>query len=639
MISQSWEFRVPGTPRELWPYAGDTERFNRLIRNPAVTYREVPDPRGGIQRYGSFRFHGIPASWHELPYEWREPEEWSIRRVYPKGPMAEFFLRLRLVPDGAFTRMVYDLELTPRSALFTPFLMLVLHEVQAGSKLFAQRVEGWAAGRLERIFIEPAVRLDAIGRARLDSLATELLARGFAKPLVERLVRHVAEAPDYDLLKIRPYPLADAWGADRQTVLRLFLHATRRGLLDMSWDLVCPECRGAKERHASLDQLKESVHCSSCNIDFRANFDASVELTFRPSPAIRKVEALLYCVGGPGNTPHIVSQRYLAPEASESLTVPLDSGSYRLRSPQIPGQTALTVASEGSEAHAVTLAAAAPLPAELTLAPGGRLHLRNDEPAPTLLILERMAWADDIVRASAVTAMQEFRDLFAAQNLAPGVEMGISRLAFLFSDLKASTAMYAIMGDAPAFSLVQDHFRILERAVAEHRGAVVKTIGDAIMAVFPDAGDCVKAGLAIQTAIAAFNATSQRPPITVKLGAHLGPTIAVSMNERLDYFGTTVNVAARVQNESHGGDLVLTEELLADAGVQKVLAGLRLERDVFEVRLKGLERPYRLTRYRLQERQGTGRLLERMVEAMGDSGARLGDPELAAGQVQQERPQ
>lgn len=616
MFSQSWEFVVPGTPEQLWPFVGDSERFNRLIRNPAVTYREEPDSRGGLRRYGRYRMHGIPMEWREHPYEWRENEGWSVLREHIRGPLSRFLFSLRLVPDGSRTRLVFRLDLTPRSPLTVPALPIAMLEVQQMTKVFASRLEGWAAGRFERVFTEPVPTLTPVARTRLASLKEQLVSRGFERPLVERLATLVSEGPDFELLKLRPYAVADVWNADRQTVLRLFLHATRLGMLDMSWDLVCPACRGAKERHGTLAELSEAVHCASCNIDFRANFDSSVELSFRPAPAIRKVEALIFCVGGPRNTPHVVAQRYLAPGSAETVTVPQVTGAYRLRSPQLRGQTALVVTSEGAEGYALTLSAAEPLPAELTIAPGGTLRLQSNEPDSTAFIMERVAWADDIVRASAVTAMQEFRDLFAAQNLAPGVEMGISRLAFLFSDLKASTAMYALMGDAPAFALVQEHFRILEREVAGHGGAIVKTIGDAIMAVFPDAGDCVKAGLAIQQAIAAFNASSGRPPITVKLGAHLGPTIAVSLNERLDYFGTTVNVAARVQNESHGGDLVLTDEMLADAGVQRELASRNLAREGFEVCLKGLDRPYQLTRLWLQERQATGELLERMVEAI-----------------------
>ncbi len=636
MITQRWEFRVPGTPEQLWPFAGDTERFNRMIRTPAVTYQEAPDPRGGIQLGGSFHLKGIPTAWHELPYEWREPEEWSVRRIYTKGPMAEFFLRLRLLRDGEFTRLAYDLELTPRAPLLTPLVSLIASSLRAGTKQFAERLEGWAAGRFDRVFTEPLSQLTAVPRERLASLSAELVERGFAKSLVERLAAHLATAPDYDLLRIRPYTVADRWSADRRDVLTLFLHATRLGLLEMSWDLVCPECRGAKERTDSLSRLRGDVHCSSCNIDFKANFDSSVELTFRPAPAIRKVDAQHFCAGGPGNTPHRVFQQLLGPGASESLELPMEPGAYRLRSPHLAGQVPLNLGSGGDGELALTLSAGEVLPPEHSLGLGGTLRLQNADQAPLLVILERVAWADDIVRASAVTALQEFRDLFDSQILAPGVEMGISRLAFLFSDLKASTAMYAIMGDAPAFALVQDHFRILEREVAAHRGAIVKTIGDAIMAVFDDPGDCARAGLAIQQAIAAFNSGSNRPPISVKLGAHLGPVIAVSLNERLDYFGTTVNVAARVQGEAHGDDLVLTTEMLADPGVRRALSSMPLTREAFEVRLKGLERPYPLTRFQLPSPLGPDRPAERLVER---SGLRSGDAKLGSRQDEQESPQ
>ncbi len=60
----------------------------------------------------------------------------------------------------------------------------------------------------------------------------------------------------------------------------------------MGWDLLCPRCRGAKSRVATLHDLPEGAHCSSCNIDYQRNFTSNVELTFRPavlaSPAARR---------------------------------------------------------------------------------------------------------------------------------------------------------------------------------------------------------------------------------------------------------------------------------------------------------------------------------------------------------------
>lgn len=621
-----WEWRVSGTPQEIWPFLADTEGFNRFMQNPPVTYREVPDARGGSQRYGSFRFRGMAATWHELPYEWREPEGWRIRRVYQKGPLRLFDLSLTAVPDGDGTRLCIHLEITPRSPVLVPLVSLIVRDFKEKTGRFAERIQGWFEGRYERVFIEPLPDFDAVARSRMAAAGQELAALGFDGRLVEKLLGLLVTAPDGELLKIRPYALADRWQVDRDVVLRLFLHATRLGLFDMSWDLVCPACRGAKERESSLSLLKPTVHCPSCNIDFQTNFDSSVELTFRPAPAVRRVEAMLFCAGGPGNTPHIVSQRLLPAGETWDLLLPDAPGSYRLRSPQVRGQVALSVSPEGlPEAH-MSLSGRESPPPELVAMPGGVIHVRNADAEPLLVVLERTQWSDQVVRASFVTSLQEFRDLFSAQVLAPGVEMGISRLAFLFSDLKSSTAMYATMGDAQAFSLVQQHFRILEREVAAHRGAVVKTIGDAIMAVFSDPGDCVTAGFAIQRAISDFNAASGGPPVIVKLGAHVGPTIAVSLNERLDYFGTTVNVAARVQNESLGQDLVVTAEMLEDAGVRLALREGSWVREGFEVHLKGLDRPYALTRFWTVKPPCE----ERTIPA---SGAGLGDAQAGSRQV------
>src|SRR5205823_1419852 len=98
-----------------------------------------------------------------------------------------------------------------------------------------------------------------------------------------------------------------------------------------------------------------------------------------------------------------------------------------------------------------------------------------------------------------------------------------------------ATARFENAGDTPLLLIM------------EHRGALVKTIGDAVMAVFHAPADAVAAGLAIQAGIAAYNAAAPGDPLCVKLGLHSGPCIAINANDVLDYFGTTVNVAARVQ--------------------------------------------------------------------------------------------
>lgn len=289
------------------------------------------------------------------------------------------------------------------------------------------------------------------------------------------------------------------------------------------------------------------------------------------------------------------------PDAPIDVELKLPEGTYRMRSPQAPNALTITVHDDGPDAgakHQVRVGPQGFEPDTLELA-CTTLRMRLEATESVQVILERMAWADNIVTGAYVSTMQEFRDLFSTEVLSPDLELGISRLAIMFTDLKSSTAMYEQLGDSSAFRLVQIHFRILEEVIAANHGAIVKTVGDAVMASFYDTADCVRAAFEIQASIDRYNAEHPEAPapIIVKLGAHVGPCIAVTLNERLDYFGTTVNMAARVQNEAEGGDIVLSAEVLQDPGVHQLLAGVPVRsRESFEVRLKGLAAAYELTR-------------------------------------------
>ena len=80
---------------------------------------------------------------------------------------------------------------------------------------------------------------------------------------------------------------------------------------------------------------------------------------------------------------------------------------------------------------------------------------------------------------------QTFRDLYRTDTLDVDQRLKITSLTFLFTDLKGSTELYERVGDLVAYDLVRAHFRVLNEIVAAEAGAVVKTIGDAVMATFP----------------------------------------------------------------------------------------------------------------------------------------------------------
>ena len=103
----------------------------------------------------------------------------------------------------------------------------------------------------------------------------------------------------------------------------------------------------------------------------------------------------------------------------------------------------------------------------------------------------------------------------------------------------------------------------------------MKTIGDAVMAAFSRPTDAVSAALHILGEIEHYNAEHGDPSIILKIGAHCGPSITVTLNENLDYFGQTVNVAARVQSLADAGAICLSEALYSAPGVSQLLTGLR----------------------------------------------------------------
>jgi class 3 adenylate cyclase len=172
--------------------------------------------------------------------------------------------------------------------------------------------------------------------------------------------------------------------------------------------------------------------------------------------------------------------------------------------------------------------------------------------------------------------------------------LAIRDIALLFTDIRGSTALYQRIGDLNAFQLVQQHFDLLRETTVRHGGAIVKTIGDAVMAAYPDAARAVGAALEMRGAIERFNAAQPERPVSLKIGLHHGAAIAVTLNDELDYFGQTVNIASRVQEMADAEEIWITEEVWRYPGVPALLGPYPAERRTAEFR--GIERPMTVVR-------------------------------------------
>jgi class 3 adenylate cyclase len=582
-----WEYDLKASPEELWPLVADTNRFNRDTGVPAV---EALGSTGGVRRLRLFKF-GIPVEWEEQPFEWIRPYRFGVVRRYTKGPVSEMRVQAELIerPDGG-TKLIYEVWAQPRNPLgrIAIPVQVGLLSKRSFAEIFRRYDKEIKSGGPALYQPSPANFAQG-GPARLKALSERLITQGAQAEIVTRLADMIEQADDITLSRIRSHALADYWGVPRRDVLEVFLWATRVGLLDLQWEMICPHCRGSAQTSRSLTGIKSEVYCDTCDVDFTINFDRAVELTFRPNPSVRIVEGLQFCVGGPEVTPHIIIQQLLVPGAKLEFSIPLEVGRFRLRSSELAGGQYLQVSPDGSPEAILRASDEGWSDEELRLTTRPKLIFENACEQKQWFVLERMAWSDKAATAAEVTALQVFRDLFANEALRPGEQISVGTLTVLFTDLRGSTQLYREIGDAPAFGCVMNHFDVLREAIAEEDGALVKTIGDAVMAVFRRSAGALRAIMKAQQVLA--SPPEGMRPLLLKVGIHTGPCIAVTLNGRLDYFGCTVNMAARLEGLSSGGDVVISSAVHGDTEITDMIKDPEAELTAtrFEVMLKGFD--------------------------------------------------
>jgi len=569
--------------------------MKRLAGYPPEIHQAIAE---GSYPQTRVRARGGPLTMHSVedPYVWEAPRWMSNERRYDNGPFLDLELRLDVEETRRdHTRVTWTLRYASRPGwgLLASIIagQIVKKNCDAQRIILAQHAQGHT-----NPFSPPRKLLlaDVLERAQERARSMEL-GPGEA-PIVEKLLRHLADPDEGALLRMRPLALAVAWNVDGEAALRVFLKAAYAGLLDLSWDLLCPDCRRPPVRNRKLSDVRGASHCDICQLSFTVELDRAVEVTFRPSEQLRTVPDVIFCTGNAGRTQHVVAQCLVEAGEAHTFTLQLEPGFYRVRAKRTDARVDVEAVPDGPADVAIVLEGGGK-PTDVVRVASGKASLRVRELGTDkrLLVVERAEWLDHAATAARVTTLPEFRALFPREALADGEQIAVRRLAFLFSDLKGSSALYDRAGDGPAYSTVHAHFALLHSSIAEHGGSIVKTMGDAVMAVFHSADAALRAAIRIQQRVPVFNARrGHADPITVKVGVHAGPCVAVNANGRLDYFGTTVNVAARVQGHSAGEDIVLVEELLSDPDVRKLAEEQLVER--YTATLSGIARPYQLLR-------------------------------------------
>jgi adenylate cyclase len=591
------QYDLPFPPEAVWPALSNTDWVNRSLGLPAVRYEFTANAEGGSTVRARARAAGLEVAWRELPFEWLEPEFYRVRRIFENGPLREAVAGIELLPTSGATQLRVISEVIPRNTLGKFLARKVLFpKTRRDFRRITAQVTAFLKG--QRPVALPRLTVQPVDEAALKAGLEKLGQAGVRPEHVERLRKMLCEAPDVELTHIRPLAIARQWNADPWEVLSLFLHATRSGLLDFRWEILCPNCRSSRQPPVkSLSGLARTSHCEVCQIEFDAQFDRSVELKFAVNPSVRRRDDQTFCLAGPGGKPHVLSQTWLEPGEERLWKLPTLTRPVRLRSPQVRGSVTIDPGELGEDRPTLIRTSATGF--EIGYGHGdaqrsaARLH--NPNAFPVLLSLDQMGWSDDILTAARVTNWQEFRDLFSNEVISPDEEIVVGSQVILFTDLRGSTALYGRIGDAPAYALVRDHFTILTAAVRRHHGTVVKTIGDAVMACFSRVDEALGAVHEMNRDL--LTPRPQQPgsaSLTLKASLHVGACLAVNANDRLDFFGSTINLAARMVSCCHGGDLAVSDEIFQRPEMEEFLKGCPASPMPSEVRFRGFNAPRRV---------------------------------------------
>ena len=439
---------------------------------------------------------------------------------------------------------------------------------------------------------------------------------------IEALVR---DGDDRDLMRLNVPAFAAQHGIDEEKALAGFLHAASLGIFDLSWNILCPGCGGVLDTNASLKTVvRTDYSCALCASDYAPTLDELVEVTFTVSPRVRRIA---------GHRPHELPLREylrgvywgsgvdvtdegfarlldeamldtleLAPGERAVLSLTLPEGYVIVFEPVTHAAQFVPVTGDTvreRQALSVIYDRDHQQSGEVPLRPGPlRLTVENRTDVrvlPTVFIAgdvlhDFLGARRPFITAKRLLTNQTFRDLYRTDTLDIAQRLRITSLTFLFTDLRGSTELYERVGDLVAFDMVQAHFRVLHEIVASEAGAVVKTIGDAVMATFASPDHALRAAMRMREAMHRLNRDSGRDDLLLKIGVHEGPCIAVALNERQDYFGQTVNIASRVQGLADAQSVFVTGQVVGDARTARLLDEMNLTAVPQSVTLRGITR-------------------------------------------------
>jgi class 3 adenylate cyclase len=445
----------------------------------------------------------------------------------------------------------------------------------------------------------------------LEKIALLKQRAGANRPAIAAIQQWLLAAHKFERIRIAPFTIASQAGMGLDVIVPELLHGVVNGVFDLYWDIHCPHCNMVIAEHNHLSEATLDAACPMCAMHFTADFAQSVEVTFSLNKEIEHVEMNAPCAPPPAlqaRFPMVLAQGEEG-AAEESLA----AGLYRYYCPITFAKGLLTVAGEAADEpqlFQVTQEVGPNFtPTAITARPGKiRFEVNNrHEPLSGFFVIDNdlpRLQPDQIpYRLSGLDLIHfpTFRALFGDQVLSKRERLQIASVTIMFTDIISSTRMYERLGDVVAYNIVRDHFDILAQAIQRRGGTIIKTIGDAVMASFITNEQALQGTL---DALEDFQQYNQAQPderrVFLKVSLHRGPALLVNLNGILDYFGSSINKAARIQAHTANNEIVFSAEVYQDEPFRRRLSQVPTQEVCPEtVNLKGVEGPQVIYRARL----------------------------------------
>jgi serine/threonine protein kinase len=591
-VEKTFTWDLLSSPDLLWPLVSNTERLNRAIGLPAVVYTTHIDELGNVRRFGECGLSFTTLKWEEHPFEWIEGRRMGVLREFQRqsffSPFRWFLSRVELepLPNGG-TRLQHSIRIQAHGFVGRKLAQIEL-QWKAGKSLgrvYRRMDESLLATKSLAISpgdsrplpidpFEPTSSLASARKHRLQSRHELLLAEGIPLETAERLIEYLETAAIQDVSNIRPLAIASILGLDGKTLVDACLSAAHVGLLQLSWELLCPTCRVAASSANILSEINSHTHCDACNIDFQTDVADAIELVFRIHPEIREPETGTYCIGGPVHSPHVAAQLRLLPGETVRLDLQLEPGLYVLRGPQLTSASPLHVHHElGATSCRIQLSSVDGDMDSLTLRAGSQMiHLTNSLAVSHLVRIERAQQRHDRISAARALTIPKFRKYFPEHSFQKDCQVTAQNLTVLSCCLNTESGAWSTDRTAASpdnestIRQVRDWFELCTQACSSHHGTFAQLDGEGLLAVFPEVANAFAA--AVQ--IVSLHAHGTRQYSDVSIGIDRGSVVMTTLLDRVHYLGPAVRNASTLRRCATPG-IHTTIELAQDLAVAPIL--------------------------------------------------------------------